>query len=116
MLVPLAAVAYWVVPLVYGVSYRGAVPLLWILALGPTLWGAARSLVAICQRQKPADLWWHGRKGSRLFSRLSALCLAARRRCGRRSIGLDVRLRGSAGGDAAPPVAVVSEKTMVAKR
>ena len=34
MLVPLAAVAYWVVPLVYGVSYRGAVPLLWILAPG----------------------------------------------------------------------------------
>ena len=26
--------AYWVVPLVYGVSYRGAVPLLWILAPG----------------------------------------------------------------------------------
>jgi O-antigen/teichoic acid export membrane protein len=34
MLVPLAAVAYWVVPLVFGVGYRDAVPLLWILAPG----------------------------------------------------------------------------------
>jgi len=34
MLVPLAVVAYWAVPLVYGAGYRGAVPLLWILAPG----------------------------------------------------------------------------------
>jgi O-antigen/teichoic acid export membrane protein len=34
MLVPLAAVAYWLVPLVFGSGYRGAVPLLWILAPG----------------------------------------------------------------------------------
>jgi O-antigen/teichoic acid export membrane protein len=34
MLIPLAAVAYWAVPLIYGASYRGAVPLLWILAPG----------------------------------------------------------------------------------
>ena len=34
MLVPLAAVAYWLVPLVFGVGYRGAVPLLWILTPG----------------------------------------------------------------------------------
>lgn len=33
-LVPLAAVAYWIVPLVFGASYRGAVPLLWLLAPG----------------------------------------------------------------------------------
>ena len=34
MLVPLAVVAYWLVPLVFGASYRGAVPLLWILTPG----------------------------------------------------------------------------------
>jgi O-antigen/teichoic acid export membrane protein len=34
MLVPLAAIAYWLVPFVFGPEYRGAVPLLWILAPG----------------------------------------------------------------------------------
>ena len=34
MLVPLAVVAYWLVPLVFGAAYRGAVPLLWILTPG----------------------------------------------------------------------------------
>jgi O-antigen/teichoic acid export membrane protein len=33
-LVPLAAVAYWLVPLVFGAAYRGAVPLLWLLTPG----------------------------------------------------------------------------------
>jgi FkbM family methyltransferase len=34
MLVPLAVVAYWMVPFVFGPAYRGAVPLLWILTPG----------------------------------------------------------------------------------
>jgi O-antigen/teichoic acid export membrane protein len=34
MLVPLAAGAYWIVPLVFGAGYQGAVPLLWILSPG----------------------------------------------------------------------------------
>jgi O-antigen/teichoic acid export membrane protein len=34
MLVPLALVAYWLVPFVFGPGYRGAVPLLWILTPG----------------------------------------------------------------------------------
>ena len=34
MLVPLAAMAYWIVPLFFGAAYRGAVPLLWILSPG----------------------------------------------------------------------------------
>ncbi len=34
MLLPLAAVAYWLVPLVFGTAYRAAVPLLWILTPG----------------------------------------------------------------------------------
>jgi O-antigen/teichoic acid export membrane protein len=34
LLLPLAAGAYWLVPMVFGPAYRGAVPLLWILAPG----------------------------------------------------------------------------------
>jgi O-antigen/teichoic acid export membrane protein len=34
MLVPLALVAYWLIPFLFGVGYRGAVPLLWILTPG----------------------------------------------------------------------------------
>jgi len=34
LLLPLAAGAYWLVPLVFGPAYRGAVPLVWILAPG----------------------------------------------------------------------------------
>ena len=34
ILVPLAVVSYWLVPLVFGVGYRGAVPLLWLLTPG----------------------------------------------------------------------------------
>jgi O-antigen/teichoic acid export membrane protein len=34
LLVPLAAVAYWLIPFVFGAGYRGAVPLLWILTPG----------------------------------------------------------------------------------
>jgi O-antigen/teichoic acid export membrane protein len=34
MLVPLALTAYWLVPLVFGTGYRGAVPLVWILTPG----------------------------------------------------------------------------------
>jgi O-antigen/teichoic acid export membrane protein len=34
LLVPLAAVAHWAVPLVFGTAYSGAVPLLWILTPG----------------------------------------------------------------------------------
>ncbi len=34
ILAPLAVSSYWVIPLVFGPAYRGAVPLLWILAPG----------------------------------------------------------------------------------
>jgi antigen flippase len=34
ILLPAAAVAYWVIPLVYGSGFRGAVPLIWILTPG----------------------------------------------------------------------------------
>ena len=41
MLVPTAAMSYWMVPLVFGAAYRGAVPLLWILTPGRSSWLAA---------------------------------------------------------------------------
>lgn len=34
LLLPLAAVAYWLVPFIFGAAYRAAVPLLWILTPG----------------------------------------------------------------------------------
>jgi O-antigen/teichoic acid export membrane protein len=34
ILLPLGAVAYWMVPLIFGAGYRGAVPLLWMLIPG----------------------------------------------------------------------------------
>jgi O-antigen/teichoic acid export membrane protein len=34
MLIPLSAAAYWLVPLVFGASYRASVPLLWMLVPG----------------------------------------------------------------------------------
>ena len=34
MLAPLALVGYWLIPVVFGAAYRGAVPLLWILTPG----------------------------------------------------------------------------------
>jgi antigen flippase len=34
MIIPLSVAAYWVVPLVFGASYRAAVPLMWMLAPG----------------------------------------------------------------------------------
>ena len=34
LIVPLAAASYWLVPLVFGAAYRGAVPMLWMLTPG----------------------------------------------------------------------------------
>jgi O-antigen/teichoic acid export membrane protein len=34
ILIPIAVIAYWLVPEVFGPAYRGAVPLLWILTPG----------------------------------------------------------------------------------
>jgi O-antigen/teichoic acid export membrane protein len=42
ILVPLALVAYWLVPLVFGEAYRGAVPLLWILTPGAVFLGCGQ--------------------------------------------------------------------------
>jgi O-antigen/teichoic acid export membrane protein len=59
MLVPLAAVACWVVPLVYGASYRGAVPLLWILAPGAVFLACIQVVGDILRgRNRPIFVAW----------------------------------------------------------
>ena len=62
MLVPTAAMSYWLVPLVFGAAYRGAVPLLWILTPGSVF--LACGLVTgdlLKGRRQPAVLAWaHG--------------------------------------------------------
>ena len=42
VVVPLASVAYWVIPLVFGKAYLGAVPLLWILSPGAVFLAAGQ--------------------------------------------------------------------------
>jgi O-antigen/teichoic acid export membrane protein len=59
MLVPTAAVSYWLVPLVFGAAYRGAVPLLWILTPGSVF--LASGLVAgdlLRGRHQPGVVAW----------------------------------------------------------
>jgi O-antigen/teichoic acid export membrane protein len=34
LLLPLGAVAYWTIPLIFGQAFRGAVPLLWLMIPG----------------------------------------------------------------------------------
>ncbi len=62
ILVPTAAVSYWLVPLVFGAAYRGAVPLLWILTPGSVF--LACGLVTgdlLKGRRQPAIVAWaHG--------------------------------------------------------
>jgi O-antigen/teichoic acid export membrane protein len=62
IVIPMAAVSYWLVPLVFGVAYRGAVPLLWILTPGSVF--LACGLVTndlLKGRGQPAvSAWAHG--------------------------------------------------------
>jgi O-antigen/teichoic acid export membrane protein len=54
ILAPLAAVAYWLVPLVFGAGYRGAVPLLWILSPGAVFLACAQVTVDLLRgRNRP---------------------------------------------------------------
>ena len=59
ILLPLALVAYWVVPLVFGAAYRGAVPLLWILTPG-TIFLACGGVVSdlLRGRNRPIVVAW----------------------------------------------------------
>lgn len=59
MLLPLAAGAYWLIPLVFGVGYRGAVPLLWILTPGAVFLGCGGVVGDLLRgRNRPMVVAW----------------------------------------------------------
>ncbi len=59
ILLPLAFVAYWLVPLVFGAAYRGAVPLLWILTPGSVLLACGQVVGDLLRgRNRPAVVAW----------------------------------------------------------
>jgi O-antigen/teichoic acid export membrane protein len=59
MLVPLAALAYWAVPLVFGSAYKGAVPLLWILTPGAVFLACGQVVGDLLRgRSHPAVVAW----------------------------------------------------------
>ena len=62
LIVPFAAVAYWVVPLVYGPAYREVVPLLWILAPGSVFFACGQVVGDLLRgiRQPGAVAWAQG--------------------------------------------------------
>ena len=59
MLLPLAAVAYWLIPFVFGAGYRGAVPLLWILTPGAIFLACGQVAGDLLRgRNRPAVVAW----------------------------------------------------------
>jgi O-antigen/teichoic acid export membrane protein len=59
MLLPLAAVAYWLVPLVFGEGYRDAVPLIWILTPGAVFLACGQVVGDLLRgRNHPAIVAW----------------------------------------------------------
>ena len=62
MLVPTAVMSYWLVPLVFGASYRGAVPLLWILTPG-SVFLACGMVTGDLLKGRRHRRSWHGRMG-----------------------------------------------------
>jgi len=59
MVVPLALVAYWMVPFVFGPEYRGAVPLLWILTPGSVFLACGGVVSDVLRgRNRPAVVAW----------------------------------------------------------
>ena len=59
VLVPLAMVAYWLVPLVFGPGYRGVVPLLWILTPGAVLLACGQVTGDLLRgRNRPVVVAW----------------------------------------------------------
>jgi O-antigen/teichoic acid export membrane protein len=59
VLVPLAAVSYWLVPLVFGAAYRGAVPLLWVLTPGSVFLACGQVTGDLLRgRRQPAVVAW----------------------------------------------------------
>jgi O-antigen/teichoic acid export membrane protein len=59
ILMPLSAVAYWMVPLVFGRGYQGAVPLLWILAPGTVFLASGQVVGDLLRgRNSPITVAW----------------------------------------------------------
>jgi O-antigen/teichoic acid export membrane protein len=59
MLVPLALVAYWLIPFLFGVGYRGAVPMLWILTPGAVFLACGQVAGDLLRgRNHPAVVAW----------------------------------------------------------
>jgi O-antigen/teichoic acid export membrane protein len=59
MLVPLALVAHWLVPMVFGASYEGAVPLLWILTPAGVFLACGQVVGDLLRgRNRPAAVAW----------------------------------------------------------
>lgn len=59
LLVPFAGLAYWLVPLVFGASYQGAVPLLWILTPGAIFLACGQVTGDLLRgRNRPAVVAW----------------------------------------------------------
>jgi O-antigen/teichoic acid export membrane protein len=59
VLLPLAAGAYWLVPLIFGASYRGAVPLLWLLTPGGIFLACGQVVGELLRgRKRPIIVAW----------------------------------------------------------
>jgi O-antigen/teichoic acid export membrane protein len=59
LLLPLAAIAYWTIPLVFGAAYRGAVPLVWILTPGAVFLACGQVAGDLLRgRGQPAVVAW----------------------------------------------------------
>ena len=59
MLVPLALAAHWLVPLIFGAAYLGAVPLLWILTPGAVFLACGQVVGDLLRgRSQPGAVAW----------------------------------------------------------
>lgn len=59
MLLPLAAAAYWLIPLVFGAGYRAAVPLLWLLTPGAVFLACGQVVGDLLRgRNRPGVVAW----------------------------------------------------------
>ena len=59
ILLPLALTAYWMVPLIFGAAYRGAVPLLWILTPGSVFLACGQVVGDLLRgRNRPIVVAW----------------------------------------------------------
>ena len=59
ILIPLAVAAYWVIPLVFGAGYRGAVPMVWVLAPGSVFLACGQVTADLLRgRNRPIFVAW----------------------------------------------------------